>query len=57
MAQSDGLKIFDITDPANPYLKGTSGELETSGVTVSGHYAYVADADSGLQVVNIQMYK
>lgn len=51
---SAGLRVIDVTDPANPTVVGsvdTPGSAR--GVTISGTYAYVADGNSGLQVVNV----
>jgi hypothetical protein len=49
-----GLRIFDISDPTNPLLKGT---YDTSGeaydIQILGNYAYVADKSSGLQIIDI----
>ena len=46
--------LFRSSDPANPQRVGgyaTSGYAY--GVAVSGNYAYVADHDAGLQVINV----
>jgi hypothetical protein len=51
---SSGLRIVDISNPANPQIVGfviTPGDAW--GVAVSGIYAYVADEYAGLQVVDI----
>ena len=46
--------VIDITDPTNP---GTPVSEDTSGyslgIHVSGDYAYIADASSGLAVIDI----
>ena len=46
--------MIDITNPASPQIVGS---VDTPGyaygVAVSGTYAYVADCDSGLQVIDI----
>ena len=52
--ESSGLRIIDIADPASPVEVGfydTPGDAR--GVVVSGSYAYVADADSGLRVIRL----
>lgn len=49
-----GVKIIDLSDPANPILTAT---LDTPGsaqhVAISGSHAYVADGSSGMQVLDI----
>ncbi len=49
-----GLRIFDLADPANPT---EAGMLETFSqavrVTIDGDYAYVADQQRGLCIVDI----
>lgn len=51
---SQGVKIIDLSDPANPVLTAT---VDTPGlamhVAISGSYAYVADGSSGMQVMDI----
>ncbi len=50
----NGLRIVDISDPANPWEKG---HFDTGGgasdVAVSGDYAYMAWGTSGLVIVDI----
>ena len=46
--------MIDVSNPANSVRVGgydTSGFAY--GVAVSGNYAYVADADAGLQVIDV----
>jgi hypothetical protein len=51
---SSGLRVIDITDPANPSVVGTCDTPGfANGVYISGNYAYVADDHSGLQVIDI----
>jgi hypothetical protein len=53
-AETTGLEIFDISDPANPVMVGhydTKGEAY--GVALSGNYAYVAAFSGGLQIIDI----
>ena len=48
----DGLRIIDVSNRAAPAEVGfydTGGSAY--GVTVTGHYAYVADADGGLLIL------
>ena len=49
------LVILDVSDPAHPAVVGRTGVLPgaVSGVAVAGDYAYVADQDSGLRIVDI----
>ena len=53
-ANTGGLVIFDISDPAKPNLLS---RLNTPGVandiTIYGHHAYIAAAAAGLLIVNI----
>jgi hypothetical protein len=49
-----GLRIVDITDPANPTLLGTYNTPGTAlGVALSGTTAYVADDGAGLQIIDV----
>ena len=49
-----GLKILDITDPANPALTGSyTPSNSVNGMAVSGNYAYVANGTNGLVILNI----
>lgn len=52
--RANGLKIYDVTDPANMVLLST---YDTPGsayaVAVSGSFAYVADQQDGILVLNI----
>jgi len=51
---NSGLAVIDISDPTNP---GTPGYTDTAGnargVYVSGDFAYVADALSGLAIIDL----
>ncbi|MBZ0263886.1 hypothetical protein K8I28_04385, partial [bacterium] len=51
---NEGLRVIDVSDPANPE---ESGSYDTPGrahdVVVAGDYAYVADSGSGLRVIDI----
>jgi hypothetical protein len=53
----DGLRIYDVSDSANPVNIGHSvdnhGLAEALGVTVAGNYAYVANNLAGLSVYDI----
>ena len=49
-----GLRIIDITNPANPFEVGsfeTPGYPE--GIAVTGNYAYIADRWEGLRIIDI----
>ena len=49
-----GLRVVDVSDPANPTEVGACDTLEyASGVFVSGSTAYVADGRRGLRVVDV----
>ncbi|MBI2862472.1 MAG: hypothetical protein HYX89_06610 [Chloroflexi bacterium] len=49
------LVILDISNPASPVVIGQSPVLPdwVQGVAVSGSYAYVADYDYGLRIINV----
>jgi hypothetical protein len=48
-----GLRIVDVSDPANPVEIGFYGPLDLAkGVTVASHYAYIADGAS-LRVIDV----
>jgi hypothetical protein len=49
---SDGLRVIDVSDPANPIEVGYFG-IGRSDVAVQGDYAYVADEYYGLWVVDV----
>ena len=53
-SEGSGLKIYDISDPKNPLEAGAylSGGLEKA-VRVDEHFAYVAYAVDGLQIIDI----
>jgi len=48
-----GLHIIDISDPVSPYVTGYCHTGLTSGVVVSGNYAYTASGEDGLNIVNV----
>jgi hypothetical protein len=49
------LVILDVSDPARPVVVGQTGALPgvVLGLAVAGSYAYVADRDAGLRVVDV----
>lgn len=50
------LQIIDISDPINSYEVAVYEQLESYGcndINISGGYAYVADGNSGLKVIDI----
>jgi len=53
-ANSDGLQVIDISDPASPQV---AGAVDTPGhaksVAISGFNAFLADGSGGLQVIDI----
>ncbi|MBO8166587.1 MAG: leucine-rich repeat domain-containing protein, partial [Kosmotoga sp.] len=51
---SEGIFIFDVSDPSNPIQVGhLDADGYAVGVHVSGNYAYVADRKNGLVIVDI----
>ena len=58
---TDGLRVFDISNPNSPNLVGSIdypssvpfSNTYAKDVVVSGNYAYVADIQNGLQVISI----
>ncbi len=51
---SEGLWVIDVSDKANPAMTGFAATTNAVGVAASGNYAYVADRDSGLRVMDVQ---
>ena len=50
----NGLRIFDISDPASPTEIGAFEDLSfPMDVHVSGNYAYIADDSSGLKILDV----
>ena len=49
------LAVLDISDPTNPIVMGQTGALPETPmrVVVSGVYAYIADGNSGLRIINV----
>jgi len=49
------LVVLDISNPANPTLAGQTEVLPDIvwGVAVAGNYAYVADDEGGLRIINV----
>jgi len=49
------LVVLDVTTPSNPVVLGKSAALpgSVSGLAVSGNYAYVADSNFGLQIIDV----
>jgi hypothetical protein len=55
-AEYDGIKLYDITDPANPlFVGGCSTPGSANNIFVRGNYAYVANGDSGLQIIDVSI--
>ena len=53
-ADSDGLYIFDISDPLNPEFVNVIPTAETAiDVQVSGGYACIADGEAGLTIIDV----
>jgi hypothetical protein len=57
IADEYGLRIYDISTPAGIHITGqidlNLDGTQTTGVAVSGDYAFVADATDGVRVVDI----
>lgn len=52
--QSDGFRIYDVSDPANPVnIAHTNNPGPAEDVVVSGNYAYLANAGDGLRIYDI----
>ena len=50
--QSDGLRIININNPADPFEEGYYNTPGLAyGVTVFGNYAYMADRDAGMLII------
>lgn len=52
---TNGLQVFDITDPFTPVLASSMRDLAipTSGVVQKGNYLYLSDNVNGIDIVNI----
>jgi len=50
----EGIKIIDITNPAESSVKGSLDTSAAVGIAVSGGYAYVADSSSNLKIMDVQ---
>jgi len=48
-----GIRIADISDPANPTTTATLATSGAFGLYTSGRYLYIADFNSGLRIVDI----
>lgn len=50
-----GVYIYDISDPANPFLTGTwdADAVYTRDIFVSSRYAYLADGTGGLKILDL----
>ncbi len=48
-----GLLILDVSDVTNPVLVGTYPDAEFTDVQVVGNYAYLAEPDYGLYIVDV----
>lgn len=54
-ADFNGLEIFDITNPQDPFLMGNFiwPDIAAVDVLVEGNYAYLADANHGLMIIDV----
>jgi hypothetical protein len=49
---SNGLLIFDITNPSSPIVQESCPvAVDSWGISVSGDYVYVADHNNGLVIL------
>ena len=53
VATSAGLEIFNISDPARPYLVSKYGEGPARGIVCIECIAYVANRVNGLEIINV----
>ncbi len=55
IGNGSSLMIVDISDPLNPIQVSTllTPGAAARGLTVEGHYAYVADGNAGIQIIDI----
>src|ERR1700722_14339781 len=49
----DGLRIYDISNPANPVSVGNVNNGLAAGVPLAGNFACVADSSDGLRIYDI----
>jgi hypothetical protein len=49
----DFLSVVDVSDPANPVVRGSVGVRRGMFLTVSGDYAYVCTLENGVWVVDL----
>lgn len=47
------LRVYDVTNPANPVLKGTAATSGTRDLSVAGTIVYVAAWSGGLEIVDV----
>ena len=48
-----GIKIVNVSDPANPVVTATLNSIDAQDVKIVGNYAYIANGSSGLKVINL----
>lgn len=54
---TEGLQVFDISDPRRPVLVGSLNVGQSIGVAVKGGYAYVGSGGSSFRVVDVSNRK
>jgi hypothetical protein len=47
----EGVELYDVRDPARPQLIGRAENYAPHDITASGGYAYLADQDKGLVIL------
>lgn len=51
----DQLYTFDVSNPSNPTAIGAYADLyDPKGIAIAGDFAYIADGEEGLRILNIQ---
>jgi len=54
IASTDGLRVLDVTDPANPFEEGfLNSPWEPSDLVVENDFAYVAVPEAGLKIIDV----
>jgi len=50
---SDGLRIYDVSNPLIPREAGSAPALNSGGISVSGSYAFLAEGNDGLRIYSL----
>ena len=57
VAAASGLYVYDIENPNNPKLETLLPQMELTGITVSGSFAYASSSQDGIYVFDISDLK